>query len=202
MIKRALLSVSDKIGLDRVVEELVKREVELISSGGTADQIRKMGHRVLDVSDYTGTSEMPGGLIKTLHPKIHGGILGNLRIDEQRTYMNQYKIEEIDLVVVNFYPFEEEMQNHKLDLQEAANHIDIGGPALARAAAKAAILHGRVTVLTSPTQYDSFLEEVRRNEGDTTPTFKLRSAVQAFASTYAYDKVITKYLDKAIKNGV
>lgn len=199
MIKRALITVSDKAKLERLVPELARRSVELISSGGTAERIRSMGFKVIEVSEYTGTPEMPGGLVKTMHPKIHGGVLGSVKLEEHRAYMKRHGIEEIDLVVVNFYPFEEAAL-HGVELQEAAQWIDVGGPALARAAAKATLLHGRVTVLTSPEQYEPFLEELKRNNGDVSPAFKRKAAVQAFAYTSAYDEAVRRFLEEAVKN--
>ncbi len=106
------------------------------------------------------------------------------------------------MVIVNFYPFEEAVKNCKLDLREAADHIDIGGPALARAAAKAAISHGRVTVLTSPVLYNPFIDEMNRNGGDTSLEFKFKTAVQAFAYTSSYDGAVRSYIEEAIKDGV
>lgn len=199
LIRRALITVSDKARLEKLVPELAERGVELISSGGTAERIRRMGFKVLDVSEYTGTPEMPGGLVKTTHPKIHGGILGSVKLEDQRAYMERHGIGEIDLVVVNFYPFEE-AACRRMGLEEAARWIDVGGPALARAAAKATFLHGRVTVLTSPGQYEPFLEELKRNNGDVSPAFKHKAAVQAFAYTSAYDEAVRRFLEEAVKN--
>jgi len=200
LIRRALITVSDKAQLEKLVPELARRGVELISSGGTAEHIRRMGFKVVEVSEYTGTPEMPGGLVKTMHLKIHGGILGSVKIEEHRTYMERLGIEEIDLVVVNFYPFEKGARSRGTTLQEAAQLIDVGGPTLARAAAKATFLHGRVTVLTSPEQYEPFLEELRRNGGDVSPAFKCKAAVQAFAYTSAYDEAVRRFLEEAVKN--
>ena len=137
-------------------------------------------------------------MVKTLHPKVHGGILGSMKSDDQRSYMKKFGIEEIDLVVVNFYPFDKEVRSRKLDLREAAEYIDIGGPALTRAAAKAALLHGRVTVLTSPAQYNPFIDELNRNGGDTSLEYRLKAAVYAFAYTSSYDDGIRIHFEKAI----
>ena len=157
MIKRAIISVFDKKGLNKLVNELVKWNVELISTSGTADIIRNMGHKVINISNYTNMPEGPDGLFKTLHPMIHVGIIGNPRNLEHKEYMEKHKIKKIDLVVINFYPFEEMVQRGKYNFSKAASHIDLGGVALARTAAKASFLYGRVTVLTSPNQYDLFL---------------------------------------------
>ena len=190
LIKRALISVYDKVGLNRLVNELVKRKVELISTSGTADIIRKMGHEVINVSNYTNIPEGPNGLFKTLHPMIHVGIMGDPRNPKHKKYMEKHKIKKIDLVVINFYPFEEMVQTDKYDLTKAATHIDLGGVALARTAAKASLLYGRVTILTSPDQYEPFLDEVEKNNGDTTHRFKLSNAILAFEETSYYDEFI------------
>ncbi|MCW3975746.1 MAG: hypothetical protein NWE86_05850 [Candidatus Bathyarchaeota archaeon] len=201
MIKRAIISVFDKKGLNKLVNELVKWNVELISTSGTADIIKKMGHKVINISNYTNMHEGPDGLFKTLHPMIHVGIIGNPRNLEHKEYMEKHKIKKIDLVVINFYPFEEMVQRGKYNLSKAASHIDLGGVALARTAAKASFLYGRVTVLTSPNQYDLFLEEIKKVGGDVSDELKLSMATQAFALTAFYDKDIKDHFsDKAEDN--
>jgi phosphoribosylaminoimidazolecarboxamide formyltransferase/IMP cyclohydrolase len=190
LIKRAIISVYDKTGLSKLVNELVKWNVELISTSGTADIIRKMGHEAIIISNYTNMPEGLDGLFKTLHPMIHVGIIGNPRNLEHKKYMEKHKIKKIDLVVVNFYPFEEMVQSGKYNLSKAASHIDLGGVALARTAAKASFLYGKVTVLTSPNQYESFLDEMEKNNGDATHRFKLSNAIFAFEKTFYYDKFI------------
>lgn len=201
MIKRAIISVYDKTGLSKLVNELVKWNVELISTSGTADIIRNMGYEVINVSNYTNMPEGPDGLFKTLHHMVHVGIIGNPRNLEHKKYMEKHKIKKIDLVVVNFYPFEEMVQSDKYNLSKAASHIDLGGVALARTAAKAPFLYGRVTVLTSPNQYDLFLEEIKKVDGGVSDKFKSSMATQAFALTAFYDKDIKDYFsDKAENN--
>ena len=200
LIKRALLSTWDKTGLDRLANELVKWNIELISTSGTAHEIKKLGYKVISVSDYTMMPEILGGLFKTLHPKIHVGIIGDVNNFEHRHYMRKFGIKEIDLVVVNFYPFRKIVQNNKLDLIEATDYIDLGGVALVRTAAKASLLQGRVTVLTSPNQYNLFIEEIKKEEGNVSDEFKISMASQAFSLTSSYDKEIKDYfIDKARK---
>ncbi len=200
LIKRAILSVSDKTGLDILIDGLVKWNVELISTSGTARIIKKSRYDVIDALNYTNMPEMPGGLVKTLHPKIHIGILGDSDNPEHKVYMKKYNIEEIDLVVVNFYPFKNKVEKDKMNFKSAANYIDVGGFALARTAAKATFLFGRVTVLTSPTQYAKFLEEMERNDGSVSHRFKLWSAVQAFVCTSSYEEDVRDHYVNVLKN--
>ncbi len=197
MNKIAIISVSDKSCLDILLPSLMKFNVEILSSGGTAHHIRQLGFRVLEVSEYTGYPEMPRGLVKTLHPKIHGGILGDRGDLIQREYMDQQGIKEIDLVVVNFYPFELETSK-EMDLKKVAEFIDIGGPALVRAAAKAALLYGRVVVLTRPDQYTIFVDDFEKNHGTISDKLKKKLAQEAFAATLSYDKSILQYLKSRI----
>lgn len=200
LIKRAIISVYDKTGLSKLVNELVKWNVEMISTSGTADIIRKMGHEAINISKYTNMPEGPDGLFKTLHPMVHIGIVGNPRNLEHKRYMEKHKIKKIDLVVVNFYPFEKMVQSGKYNLSKAASHIDLGGVALARTAAKASFLYGKVTVLTSPNQYDLFLEEIKKVGGNVSDKFKLSMATQAFALTAFYDKDIKDHFADKVEN--
>jgi phosphoribosylaminoimidazolecarboxamide formyltransferase/IMP cyclohydrolase len=152
-IKTALISVSDKTGLDKFVKTLGKYSVKIISSGGTAQKIREFGYKeVTDVSDYTGFPESPGGYVKTLHPKIHGGLLLNEKNPEHRKYMEENGIDPINMIVVNLYPFEKTVAKKGINEEEAFDQIDIGGPAMVRAAAKGALLNERIVVVTDPTQ--------------------------------------------------
>jgi len=194
MIRKALISVSDKTRIEVLLKALSELGVEIISSGGTAQHIWKLGYRVTEVTEYTGYPEMPGGLVKTLHPKIHGGILGDAKDPGQREYMEKQGISEIDLVVVNLYPFEKQVSEKKPSLKEAAEYIDIGGPALVRAAAKAALLHGRVTILTKPSQYAVLVEQLKKRRGEVSDDFKRKLAQEAFALTASYDQSIREYL--------
>jgi phosphoribosylaminoimidazolecarboxamide formyltransferase/IMP cyclohydrolase len=194
MIKRALISVYDKSGLEELVEALSEFEVEIVSSGGTARRIRDMGYDVTEVADHTGHPESPGGLLKTLHPKIHGGILLDPGKPEHRAYMEQHGIKPFDLVCVNLYPFEQ-VTARGAGLEEAAENIDIGGPTMIRSAAKAALLHDRVAVVTDPSQYHEVVEALRANGGDLTPKLRRRLAEKAFKRTAEYDMAIVEYLE-------
>lgn len=193
MIRRALISVSDRRGLDKLVEVLASLGVEVVASSGTAAWLRRAGYRrVVEVSEYTGFPEAPGGLLKTLHPKIHGGILLNPENPEHRSYMERWGIEPIDLVVVNLYPFEEYAARG--GWREAAVGIDIGGPALIRAAAKASLLHGRVAVVVDPSQYEEVVEGLKRHNGNLPEGLRWRLAVEAFRRTSDYDEAIYRHL--------
>lgn len=197
MVKRALISVYDKTGLEKLVEALIDCGVEIISSGGTAKRIRELGYEVTEVSDYTGYPEMPGGLVKTLHPKIHAGILGDASDPKQREYMERFKIKPIDVVVVNFYPFEEASRT-STSLREAVKNIDIGGPAMVRAAAKASLLNGDTLVVTNPKQYGAVIEELERTGGQVNLNLKRKLALEAFVTTWKYDGAIKDFLIKKL----
>ncbi|NIM45572.1 MAG: hypothetical protein GTN80_07955 [Nitrososphaeria archaeon] len=200
MIKVALISVSDKTGLESLVEILKRYSVKIIASGGTAKRIRELGYEAKEVSQVTSFPEMPGELVKTLHPKIHGGILGDPDDEEQCRYMRNHSIEPIDLVVVNLYPFEEVIER-KATLKEVVRYIDIGGVALVRAAAKGALQHGRVAVVTNPDQYELILRELEENNGVVASGTLERLAVEAFKATSRYDAVIEEYLNKRLLRG-
>ena len=189
----ALLSVFEKKGLDRLTETFANHKIKMIASAGTAETIRKLGHHVTEVSEYTGMLEMPGGLVKTLHPKIHGGILGDWNEPSQRRFLEANKIEPLDFVVVNLYPFQEVVKSDPANLQRAVDNIDIGGVALIRAAAKGALLNRRVVPLTSPSQYDSTVIELDR-KGQVGQELRLRLAQDAFTLTADYDTAIRDYL--------
>jgi len=196
MIERALISVSDKTGLDRLMEGLSRLCVETVASSGTAARIRELGYgNVKEVSEYTGHPESPGGLLKTLHPKIHGGLLLDRDDPEHREYMERQGIRPFDLVVVNLYPFEAAAERGA-GLREAAENIDIGGPALMRAAAKAALLYGRVAVVVDPAQYGEVVEALRENDGAIPSALRRMLAEEAFKRTAEYDAVIRSYLDR------
>lgn len=195
MIKRALISVYDKSGLEELVEALGAFGVEIVSSGGTARRIREIGYeRLVEVSDYTGHPESPGGLVKTLHPKIHGGLLMNRDDANHRRWMEENGVEPIDMVVSNLYPFERVVEGGA-DLETAAENIDIGGPSMTRSAAKAAILYGRVAVLTDPAQYGEAIEALRANDGELPAEAVRGLAEKAFKRTAAYDRAIVEYLE-------
>ena len=193
MVGNALISVFDKTGLDSLVGVFSKRNVEIMGSGGTAEAVRKLGHAVVDVSEYTGFPEMPGGLVKTLHPKIHAGILGDWNDPLQRKYLEANRVRPLDFVVVNLYPFQEVVKSDPTNMKRAVDNIDIGGVALIRAAAKGALLNKRVVPVTSPLQYERIateLEEKGKVESET----RVKLAGQAFALTAEYDSSIREYL--------
>ncbi|MDX1978423.1 MAG: bifunctional phosphoribosylaminoimidazolecarboxamide formyltransferase/IMP cyclohydrolase [Pseudanabaenaceae cyanobacterium bins.68] len=188
--KVALLSVSDKTGLLELARFLVEeQQFTLISSGGTAAAIAAAGLPVTKVSDYTGAPEILGGRVKTLHPRIHGGILARLALDSDHQDLEQHQIRPITLVVVNLYPFAEAISQAHVCLAEAVEQIDIGGPAMLRAAAKN---HEYVTVLSSPDQYALLIEQMR--QGEVSIGLRRSLAVAAFQHTAAYDRLIAKYL--------
>jgi len=196
MIERALISVYDKTGLEGLVEALSGCGVEIISSGGTARRIREIGYKKLvEVSSYTGHPESPGGLVKTLHPKVHGGILLDRSRPDHREWMMENGIEPIDLVVCNLYPFEKVVAGGA-DLETAADNIDIGGPTMTRSAAKAALLYDRVCVVTDPSQYREVVETLNKNRGELTTELRRRYAKAAFKRTAAYDSAIVNYLER------
>ncbi len=189
----ALLSVYDKTGLDRLAWIFSKLQVKMLGSGGTAEAVRKLGFSILEVSEYTQVLEMPGGLVKTLHPKIHGGILGDWKDPEQRKYLEANLIEPLDFVVVNLYPFQEVVKADPLNLRRAVDNIDIGGVALIRAAGKGALLNHRVVPVTSPMQYEGVVGELER-KGFVGNELRQRLAREAFVLTAEYDKAIRDYL--------
>ncbi|MDJ0642025.1 MAG: bifunctional phosphoribosylaminoimidazolecarboxamide formyltransferase/IMP cyclohydrolase [Erythrobacter sp.] len=188
-IKRALLSVSDKSGLAELGAALAARGVELVSTGGTARTLREAGLEVRDVSDLTGFPEMMDGRVKTLHPKVHGGLLALRDNDEHVAAMSEHGIGAIDLVVVNLYPFEETVAKGAAR-PEIIENIDIGGPSMVRSAAKN---HGFVTILTNAADYGELLEELDANDGATSEAFRIRMAGKAFARTAAYDAAIANW---------
>jgi len=196
MIERALISVYDKSGLEELVEALAVYGVEIISSGGTARRIREIGYeRLVEVSDYTDHPESPGGLVKTLHPKVHGGLLLDRDRPDHRRWMEENGVKSIDLVVCNFYPFEEVVAGGA-DLAKAGDNIDIGGPAMTRSAAKAALLYDRVCIVTDPAQYPEVVETLKGNGGEFTTELRRRYALLAFKRTAGYDSAIVSYLEE------
>jgi phosphoribosylaminoimidazolecarboxamide formyltransferase / IMP cyclohydrolase len=188
-IQRALISVSDKTGILEFAIELQKTGVEILSTGGTADLLRKGGVPVIQVSDYTGFPEMMDGRIKTLHPRVHGGILARRDVPEHVKAMEDHGIRSIDLVVINLYPFEETVARKDCSLEDAIENIDIGGPAMVRSAAKN---FKDVVVLVNPDDYSLILEEVKA--GAVTLETRSRLCRDAFAHTARYDSLISTYL--------
>jgi len=195
LASNALISVYDKARLEHIVGAFARHKIRIISTGGTAEAIRKLNHEVVDVSVYTGFPEMPGGLVKTLHPKIHGGILGDWKDPVQSKYLEQNGIEPIDFVVVNLYPFRESVRTDPANLRRAIDNIDIGGVALIRAAAKGAFLNNRVLPLTRPAQYDALIRELDKRE-TIKDEHRHKLAREAFALTAEYDAAIESYLGK------
>ena len=199
MTRLALLSTSDKTGIVALAQQLVDRfGFELISSGGTAKTLQAAGIPVTKVSDYTGSPEILGGRVKTLHPRIHGGILARQDLAEDLADLEANQIRPIALVVVNLYPFEQTIAQPNVSLPEAIEQIDIGGPAMLRAAAKN---FAHLTVLCSPAQYDAYLEELQQH-GAATVGFRQACALKAFQHTAAYDAAIATYLSQSnVKDG-
>jgi len=188
-VRRALLSVSDKSGLIELASELARRNIEMLSTGGTARLLREQGLAVREVSAYTGFPEIMQGRVKTLHPRIHGGLLGRRGTDDAA--MALHGIEPIDLLVVNLYPFAETVARPDCRYAEAVEHIDIGGPAMLRAAAKN---HEFVAVVVDPQDYSVLLEELRARSGATTLETRARFAAKAFAHTARYDAMVASFL--------
>ena len=192
LIKRALISVSDKTGLVDFATALQRFDVEIISTGGTAKALREAGVKVRDVSEVTGFPEMMDGRIKTLHPRIHGGLLAVRNNPEHVAAMRDHEINPIDLVVINLYPFKETIKKETVTVAEAIEQIDIGGPAMIRSAAKN---HADVAVIVDPRQYENVLSEIERNDGATTLELRRSLASAAFMHTAAYDAIVSQYFN-------
>jgi len=188
-VKRALISVSDKTGVAEFAATLAKRDIEILSTGGTAALLKEQGIEVKDVAEHTGFPEMMDGRLKTLHPKIHGGLLG--RRGEDDAVMQEHDISAIDLVVVNLYPFEQTVAREDCTLPLAIENIDIGGPTMLRAAAKN---YHDVTVIVDPADYDRVLDELVENDGATTDALRYEMASKVFSHTARYDSAISNYL--------
>ena len=187
-IRRALLSVSDKTGIVEFAHALTNRGVEILSTGGTARLLAEQNIQVTEVSDYTGFPEMMDGRVKTLHPKVHGGVLGRRGIDD--VIMAQHGINPIDMVVVNLYPFAETVANPNCSLDDAVENIDIGGPTMVRSAAKN---HKDVTIVVNTDDYDRVLTEMSANDGSLSHATRFDLAIAAFEHTAAYDGMIANY---------
>jgi phosphoribosylaminoimidazolecarboxamide formyltransferase/IMP cyclohydrolase len=194
IIARALLSVSDKTGIVDLARGLADLGIEILSTGGTARLLQEHAIPVTEIADYTRFPEMMGGRLKTLHPKVHGGLLGRRGIDDES--MAEHGIRNIDLLAVNLYPFAATVARPDCDLATAIEQIDIGGPAMLRAAAKN---YTAVTVMTDPVDYDRVLDELRQHRGATRLTTRFSLAVKAFEHTAAYDGVIANYLGTQVE---
>jgi phosphoribosylaminoimidazolecarboxamide formyltransferase / IMP cyclohydrolase len=194
-ITRALISVSDKTGIIEFTKELAGFGVEILSTGGTAKLLREAGLAVKDVSDFTGFPEMLDGRVKTLHPKVHGGLLGMRSNPEHVATMKAHGIENIDMVVVNLYPFEATVAKVGCTLEDAIENIDIGGPTMLRSAAKNNV---DVTVLTDPVDYRIVLDEMKSSDGCVAKVTNFRLAVKVYQHTAAYDGAISNWLGKKL----
>lgn len=192
-VKRALISVSDKAGLEELVKGLHKLGVEILSTGGTAKFIQGLNIPVRNVSDFTGFPEMLDGRVKTLHPKIHGALLSLRDNPEHMKQVKEHKIELIDMVIVNLYPFEKTVAKVEVKLEEAIENIDIGGPSMLRSASKN---YKSVAVVCNPNRYKEILDELNNNNGTLGDKILSELAVEVFNTTSNYDKAINNYLSK------
>jgi phosphoribosylaminoimidazolecarboxamide formyltransferase/IMP cyclohydrolase len=197
-IQRAILSVTDKTGLADFARKLASMGIELISTGGTAKLLRDLGVPVKDISELTGFPELLDGRVKTLHPKVHGGILHRRENASHRSAVREHGIEPIDMVVVNLYAFEKTAAKPEVHLEELIENIDIGGPSMIRSAAKN---FQDVAVVTAPADYDAVAEEMSTHAGELSQATKWRLAQKAFATTAAYDSAIASTLERVSVNG-
>ncbi len=195
-IKRALISISNRENLKKLLSTLSKYKIEIISSGGTYKQIKKLKFKCTEVSKYTGSPEILGGRVKTLHPKIHGGILSKRNNKSHKNDLLKNNFSEIDLVVVNFYPFEKTLATTNNHLKIIEN-IDVGGPAMVRAAAKN---YDDVAIITDPIQYDILIKELNNNKGSTSLNFRQKMSEEAFSETAYYDSLVSNYFNKINNN--
>ncbi|QZA77135.1 bifunctional phosphoribosylaminoimidazolecarboxamide formyltransferase/IMP cyclohydrolase [Deefgea tanakiae] len=197
-VTRALISVSDKTGVLEFAKALHQQGVEILSTGGTAKLFADHGLPVIEVADYTGFPEMLDGRVKTLHPKIHGGILGRRDLDAHVATMGEHGIGNIDLVCVNLYPFEATIAKPDCSYEDAIENIDIGGPAMVRSAAKN---HAHVAIVTDASDYNLLIEEMQANGGALTLATRKNLAKKAFSHTAAYDGAISNYLTALTSDG-
>src|SRR5437588_1841267 len=197
-IQRAILSVTDKTGLTDFARRLSKLGIELVSTGGTAKLLRDSGVAVKDISELTGFPEMLDGRVKTLHPKVHGGILHIRDNAAHRAAVAEHGIQPVDMVVVNLYAFEKTAAKSGVHLEELIENIDIGGPSMIRSAAKN---FQDVAIVTSPTDYQAIAEEMKRSGGELSIETRWRLAQKAFATTAEYDSAIASTLERVSSNG-
>ena len=195
-IKRALISVSDKTGIVELALELRAFNIELLSTGGTYRLLREHDIDVVEVSDHTGFPEMMDGRVKTLHPKIHGGILARRGQDE--AVMQTHNIDAIDMVIVNLYPFAETVEDPDCTLENAIENIDIGGPTMVRAAAKN---HAFVNIIVNTSDYATVIDEMKNNNGCTSHATRFNLAIKAYEHTAAYDGMIANYFGCLVPGG-
>lgn len=196
-IKQALISVSNKTGILDFAQKLTQRGIVILSTGGTAKLLRDAGIAVIEVGDYTDFPEMLDGRVKTLHPKIHAGILARDDLTEHQQALEQSAIPNIELVIVNLYPFKQAIANPDCSLDDAIENIDIGGPTMVRAAAKN---YRKVTIVTDPADYGSIIAELDGNNGSTRPDTRFALAKKAFTHTASYDSAISNYLTALDQN--
>ena len=194
-IKNALISVSNKENLLSILKTLKKYNINIISSGGTYEAIKKLGFSATELSKYTGFEEMLDGRVKTLHPKIHAGILHDRQNEKHKSEMSKQNFPSIDLIVVNFYPFQQIVLNNK-NPREIIENIDIGGPTMVRAAAKN---FKNVTILTNRNDYELLIEELEKLEGKTSLKFRELMSSKAFGLTAYYDAMIANWFNKKLK---
>ncbi len=196
LIKRVLISLSDKSGAVEFAKELATYGVEFLSTGGTAKMLREAGLAVKDVSEYTGFPEMMDGRVKTLHPKVHGALLGLRNNPEHMRVMKEHGIQPIDMLVINLYPFRQTIAKPGCTLEDAIENIDIGGPAMLRSSAKN---NESVTVLIDPADYRPVLDEMKKSGGSVSARTNFRLAVKVFKSTSDYDRMIADYLSSRLE---
>jgi len=189
-VKRALISVSDKRGVAELAADLASRGIEILSTGGTAELLREQGVPVVEVSEVTGFPEIMDGRVKTLHPKIHGALLG--RPDVDHAVMSQHDIRTIDLLIVNLYPFRETIAQPGCGLEDAIENIDIGGPAMLRSAAKN---HAHVAVVVDPADYEALVDALEGHDGEVPADMRRKLSAKAFGHTASYDAAIASYLN-------
>ena len=194
-IKNALISVADKSELKSILKILKKFQINIISSGGTFNAIKKLRYNCTEISNYTGFKEMLDGRVKTLHPKIHAGILYDRQNKKHKREMNKIKFLSIDLIIVNFYPFQEKLRNSK-NLKKIIENIDIGGPAMVRAAAKN---YKNVTIISNKNDYKSLIKELLENKGKTSLKFRELMSSKAFGLTAYYDSLISNWMSQKLK---
>jgi len=192
-IRKVIISVSNKAGIIELARELSKFGVEILSTGGTAKSLRESGLSVKDISEYTGFPEMLDGRVKTLHPKVHGGLLGRRSNPKHVSKMKEYHIDPIDMIIVNLYPFEETVARKDCTLEDAIENIDIGGPTMLRSAAKN---YEDVTVIVDPADYPKVIAEMQKSNGAVSKETNFYLAKKVFQRTSQYDTAITQYLSK------
>ena len=195
-IKRALISVSDKKNLLPILKLLKKYNISLISSGGTFKEIKKLGFNCLEISRFTNSPELLNGIVKTLHPKIHAGILSKRSNKSHKKESIKHDFKFIDLIIVNFYPFKKILKNTN-NHKKIIENIDIGGPTLVRGAAKN---YNDVTVISNINQYEDLIIELKKNKGCTKLEFRKKMSEEAFSETAYYDALVSNYFNKIRKN--